>query len=599
MIDLASLPNSLDSPSEFTAHSITRSQLYLVGGTLLVVWGLYAAWRRHAIKCLVPLRGPPPSSFLLGNTPDLYNAPRGFAYHHAISETYGRAFKIHMFAGEEQVWLSDTRALTHVLVRDTHVFDETPAMTSEFHYCFGPGLISVRGDIHKKQRKMIQPLFGAAHVRALTPTFWSIASQLATVIRARVNAGFASDAAKGIKKSENGQPAAVIDLWKWASRAALEGVGIGSLGYSFDALNDETEDNDFMIAVRELPYTVYPLRKFMPICIWCMRNLPLWLQHTLAKIVPVPRAQKVRRVVETIQGNCEKLYAEKKAALLAGDAETAAQIGAGKDVMSVLMKANMAATASEKESLTDEEVLGQMGTFISAGHDTMSSALARLLYCLAHDLPRQRQLREELAKARANTVDQLDFRAVTALPFLDAVYRETLRLYAPVPFQNRTATEAISIPLGAPVQLTNGDFVSELPIAKGQTVLVSIEAVNRDPEIWGPDADKWRPERWIEGLPESVDNAAVPGAFAHTLSFLGGSRSCIGMKYAEVELKTVLISLIENFEFSPAPGQENIVWRLSLMQNPALPGREHLEEPELPLLVTVVKPDAGVGKRAI
>jgi hypothetical protein len=70
---------------------------------------------------------------------------------------------------EEQIYLSDTRALNHVLVRDTHVFDETPAMTSyvpfplitvhelmdrapdsEFYYCFGPGLISVRGDTHKK-----------------------------------------------------------------------------------------------------------------------------------------------------------------------------------------------------------------------------------------------------------------------------------------------------------------------------------------------------------------------------------------------------------------------------------------------------------------
>jgi hypothetical protein len=88
------------------------------------------------------------------------------------------------------------------------------------------------------------------------------------------------------------------------------------------------------------------------------------------------------------------------------------------------------------------------------------------------------------------------------------------------------------------------------------------------------------------------------------------------MKYAEVELstlppssrpalspqpnplslyeETVLISLIENFEFAPAPGHEEIKWRLSLMQTPALPEHEHLDEPELPLLVTMVKPaEAG------
>jgi hypothetical protein len=99
---------------------------------------------------------------------------------------------------------------------------------------------------------MIQPLFGAAHIRALTPTFWGIADQLSYVIRARVRAASASDTEKASKDTSQ-QPSAVIDLWKWASRAALEGVGIGALGYSFDAL-DGTEDNAFMVAVRELPY---------------------------------------------------------------------------------------------------------------------------------------------------------------------------------------------------------------------------------------------------------------------------------------------------------------------------------------------------------
>ncbi|KAJ7223282.1 cytochrome P450 [Mycena pura] len=548
---------------------------------LVTVCALYSAWRRHAVKCVVPLRGPAPSSFLLGNSPDLYSGPHGLAYHHTLAATYGRAFKVHMLAGEEQIYLSDTRALHHVLVRDTHVFDETPAMMSEFYYCFGPGLISVHGDTHKKQRKMIQPLFGAAHMRVLTPTFWDIAYQARDVIRAKV--ACASDAGKA--------PSAVLDLWKWSSRAALEGVGVGALGYSFDALDDETEDNAYMVAARELPYTVYPLRKFMPICVWCMRNLPVWLQRALARVTPVPRVQKVCRIVETLQRNSEALYAAKKAALREGDAEVAAQVGAGNDVMSVLMKANMAAAANEKECLPDDEVMGQMNTLISAAHDTTSSALAHMIYCLAQDLPRQRRLREELAQARSDTFGEFDYHTVTTLPFLDACYRETLRLYAPASFQHRTATEAITVPLSAPIELSNGELISALPIAKGQTVVVAIEAVNRDPAIWGPDADTWLPERWLtKGSPASVQAAGVPGAFSHTLTFLGGNRSCIGMKFSEIELKTILIALVENFEFAPAPGQEEVKWRLSLVQTPAQPGREHLDEPELPLLVTTMKP---------
>lgn len=103
---------------------------------------------------------------------------------------------------------------------------------------------------------MIQPLFGAAHMRVLTPTFWDIAYQARDVIRAKVTC--ASDAGKAPCGAS-----AVLDLWKWSSRAALEGVGVGALGYSFDALDDETEDNAYMVAARELPY-VSPLLPLPP-----------------------------------------------------------------------------------------------------------------------------------------------------------------------------------------------------------------------------------------------------------------------------------------------------------------------------------------------
>ncbi|KAJ6530058.1 cytochrome P450 [Mycena vulgaris] len=603
MIDKANLPDPLalvsdlldshdSSTTNFTLPDpdqdvfLTRTHLYGLTFAFIAIYGLYSLWRRHAVKSLVPLPGPEPNSFMLGNTEDLYSGPNGLDYHHKLSEKYGKAFKVNMIAGEEQVYLSDTRALHHVLVRDTNVFDETPAMI-EFYYCFGPGLISVHGDTHKKQRKMIQPLFGAAHMRELTSTFWNIAYQARNVIQAKLLEAQPSPPSEAEIASQ--QVSTVLDLWKWSSRAALEGVGVAALGYSFDALDDSTEDNDYMVAARELPYTVYPLRKFMPICIWCMNNLPVWLQHFLAHITPIPRVQKVRKIVETLQKNSETLYEKKKHTLLEGDAEEEAQVGSGNDVMSVLIRANMSATDNEKENLPDEEVMGQMNTLISAAHDTTSSALARMLHSLAQDLPRQRRLREELNQARADSFDELNYHTVTTLPFLDACYRETLRLYAPSSFQHRTATEEITVPLGEPITLDNDEVVRELPINKGQTVVVAIEAVNRDPDIWGPDADKWVPERWIDGLPQSVNDSSVPGAFSNTLSFLGGNRSCIGMKFSEIELKTILIALVENFEFAPAPGHEDIKWRLSLVQTPALPGREDIDEPELPLKVTMIK----------
>jgi cytochrome P450 len=76
-------------------------------------------------------------------------------------------------------------------------------------------------------------------------------------------------------------------------------------------------------------------------------------------------------------------------------------------------------------------------------------------------------------------------------------------------------------------------------------VVIGAAAVNRDPAIWGPDANQWNPERWLKPLPETVIDAYLPGVYSHMLgvlvlspaeagadgsrrmTFMGGGRSCM------------------------------------------------------------------------
>jgi cytochrome P450 len=84
--------------------------------------------------------------------------------------------------------------------------------------------------------------------------------------------------------------------------------------------------------------------------------------------------------------------------------------------------------ASEEDRLPDDELLGQIATFVFAATDTTSNALARTLEILGRHPDAQEKLRQEVTHAYEEHGDVLDFDTIMALPYLDAVCRETLRL---------------------------------------------------------------------------------------------------------------------------------------------------------------------------
>jgi cytochrome P450 len=173
------------------------------------------------------------------------------------------------------------------------------------------------------------------------------------------------------------------------------------------------------------------------------------------------------------------------------------------------------------------------------------------------------------------------------LPYLDALARETLRLYAPITFLSRTTRKDVVLPLSSPIQSTTGDTISAIPIRSNTNVIIGIAAANRDREIWGDDADEWKPERWLgKGFSEVTRSGEkLPGVYSGMMTFLGGSRACIGFKFSELELKVVISTLIESLEFTPSKTKE-IVWRNSSIQNPVT--KDNVDGPSsLPLGVAL------------
>ncbi|KAI0690214.1 cytochrome P450 [Cytidiella melzeri] len=192
---------------------------------------------------------------------------------------------------------------------------------------------------------------------------------------------------------------------------------------------------------------------------------------------------------------------------------------------------NLMLTGKDKETgvgMSDESIRNNMLTFLIAGHETTSGMLSFILYYLLKNPEAMRKLREEVDTRigqRAMTVDD-----VHKLPYLIAVMRETLRLAPPAPLRAVTPLEDTT--------LDDGKWAVEKDPSK---IWCNIFAIQRDPAVWGPDAEEFKPERMLDGKFE----AAPPDAWQ---PFGYGMRGCIGRPFAWQEVQIVMVYLMQRFD---------------------------------------------------
>ena len=175
----------------------------------------------------------------------------------------------------------------------------------------------------------------------------------------------------------------------------------------------------------------------------------------------------------------------------------------------------------EGNVLSDVELRDQAVSLVSAGFDTTSAGLAWALYLLLENLHILEQLRESLASCT-------NLKDVLSLPLLEAVVKETLRLYPTAP---------------AGLRETARDVVyKNFLIPEGSLLAYSIYVTHRQESSF-KDALSFKPERWFRG--------PKPDTFAY-LPFGYGARYCIGAQLATTLIKLTLADLLQKFEIRPA-----------------------------------------------
>jgi len=213
-------------------------------------------------------------------------------------------------------------------------------------------------------------------------------------------------------------------------------------------------------------------------------------------------------------------------ALLYGEiAERRAQSGSGADLAGAKKREDILslitlARYDDGSAMSDGETRDQLVTLLAAGHETTATALAWALYWTHRDPSIAADLRAELAPLGVDAEPD----AIAALPRLDAVCTETLRLH---PIVTDVARR-----LRAPLKL--GPY--EVPVNAG--VAVTIATMHVDPRNY-PAPDRFDPTRFL---------GSKPPMFAYA-PFGGGARRCLGAAFATYEMKLVLATLLTTFEF--------------------------------------------------
>ena len=201
------------------------------------------------------------------------------------------------------------------------------------------------------------------------------------------------------------------------------------------------------------------------------------------------------------------------AALFAGELAARRQAAQpGQDILSLML-------ASRKEdgsAFGDEELFEQMISLVGAGHETTATALTWALYHIHRNPSVKGNLVDELAGSPEGAdVSNL------ALPYLDAVCAETLRLEPVAPIVGRTLREGLTL--------------KGYDLAPGVSVGLGIINVHRNPDLY-PDPERFRPERFAERKPSPFEY----------LPFGGSSRRCLGASFALYEMKIVLATLLRS-----------------------------------------------------
>ncbi|QIW97055.1 hypothetical protein AMS68_002573 [Peltaster fructicola] len=307
-----------------------------------------------------------------------------------------------------------------------------------------------------------------------------------------------------------------MDSLNWFNYVAFDIIGDLAFGQPFGML-EKGQDIAEVQLTPDSPPTYAPAievlnrRGEVSNAIGC---LP-WIKP-YAKYLPDPFFSKGMAAIQNLAGIAVARVNQRLAAAERGEITRV-------DLLARLMEG----TNEQGEKLGRDELTAEALTQLIAGSDTTSNTSCALLYHCLTKPDVIRKLQAELDAALPSD-DVPTFEQVKDLVYLDRVIQETLRIHS---------TSSQGLPRVVPPQ---GISLAGRHFPGGMVLSVPSYVMHHSVDIWGADAEEFRPERW-EKITELQKTAFIPFSY--------GPRSCVGRNVAEMELALIVATVFRRYEF--------------------------------------------------
>ncbi|XP_030474406.2 cytochrome P450 704C1-like isoform X1 [Syzygium oleosum] len=414
---------------------------------------------------------------------------------------------------QSEIYTVDTRNVEHILKTKFEEYTKGEYNIDIAKDLFGEGIFAVDGDKWRKQRKVASFEFATRVLRDFSCCV------------------FRKNAAKLVKVVEELSAASeIFDMQDILMRCTLDSIFKVGFGVELNCLEGSSKEGRvFMKAFDEANALIY----------WRYVD-PSW---KLKRLLNIGSEARLRNNIKLINNFVDQLIRTKRNQLPAQRERNDKE-----DILSRFL------LESEKdpENMNDKYLRDVILNFMIAGKDTSANTLSWFLYMLCkHPLVQQKifdEIKEvigdQVSEANADYfVEKITDLVLDRMYYLHATLTETLRLYPAVPADGRCAEADDVLPDGFHVK-------------KGDGVYFLAYSMGRMHNIWGEDAEDFKPERWLK---DGIFQNESPFKF---VAFNAGPRICLGKDFAYRQMKIVSIALLRFFRFRLADETRPVTYKV-------------------------------------